>query len=66
MDEVFAGATQLSLVRSLRERERTPNEALVDVGLVRLDVRNQLLNEVLVLLLSLEDRHLPSVVGPLP
>ena len=41
--------------------ERTPDEIAVDVGVVRLDAREQLLDEALVVLLGADDRHGPSV-----
>ena len=53
MDEVVARAAHLSPVGTLCERERPAEQVTVDVGLVRLDVRDQLLDEVLMLTLGL-------------
>jgi hypothetical protein len=47
----------------LCERKCPPQQVLVDVRLVRGDVRDQLLDEVLVPLVCLDDGHVPSVDG---
>ena len=62
-DEVLARAAALPLVSPLCERECPAQQVLVDVRLVRGDVRDQLLDEVLVPFLCLDDGHVPSVDG---
>ncbi len=62
-DEVLARAAALPFVGPHREREGPAQQVLVDVLLVRRDVRDQLLDEVLVPFLRLDDGHLPSVDG---
>ena len=62
-DEVLARAAALPIVSPLCERERPAQQVLVDVRLVRGDVRDQLLDEVLVPFLCLDDGHVPSVDG---
>jgi len=62
MDEVLAGAALLALVRVLRVRERPCEELAVDVRRVRGDVRQQLVDEVLVLPGCLHESHVISVV----
>ena len=62
-DEVLAGAAALPFVSPFCERERPAQQVLVDVRLVRGDVRDQLLDEVLVPFLGLDDGHVPSVDG---
>ena len=61
VDEVLAGAADLSAVPALGDLERPPDEVAVDARVVRLDARQQLLDEVLVVLLGADDRHGPSV-----
>ena len=62
-DERLAGAATLTVVRALCVGERAAEQVAIDVGLVSLDVGDQLLYEVLMPLLSLDNRHVPSVDG---
>ncbi len=61
VDEVLAGAAQLPAVAALGRLERPADEVAIDVGVVSLDGREQLLDEVLVMLFCAYDRHEPSV-----
>ena len=47
VDEVFARAPLLALVRSLGEEERVGDELAIELGYVALDLGDQLLDEVL-------------------
>ena len=62
-DEVLTGAAALPIVSPFCERECPAQQVLVDVRLVRGDVSDQLLDEVLVPFLGLDDGHVPSVDG---
>ena len=62
-DEVLARAAALALVGPFCEGEGAAQQVAVDVRLVRRDVRDQLLDEVLVPFLCLDDGHVPSVDG---
>ena len=66
VDELLAGAARLPLVRALGDLERAPEEVLVDVRVVRLDLGDQLLDEVFVMPLGVEDAHRLSVLEALP
>ena len=50
VDEVLAGAALLAFVRARGEAERRGDQLAVDLGLVALDLGDQLLDEVLMLL----------------
>ena len=63
MDELLAGAACLARVRALGELERPPEQLLVDVRVVRLDLGDQLLDEVFVMPLRVEDTHGISVLS---
>ena len=63
VDELLAGAPRLPRVRALRDLERTPQEILVDVRVVGLDLGDQLLDEVFVLSLGVENAHVISVLS---
>ena len=63
VDELLAGTTHLPAVPLLRELERPADQLAVDAGVVRLDARDQLLDEVLVLPLALTT-VICSVYGP--
>src|SRR5262249_61205717 len=60
VDELLPGAPELPVVRGRGEVERPPQELLVRVGLVRLDLGQQLLDEIV---MSFEYRHQLSVPG---
>jgi hypothetical protein len=64
VDERLAGAARLALVRGRGEVERPREELLVDAGVVRLDGRNQLIDEVLVMTFGVDDSHEFSVLRP--
>ena len=57
VDEVLSRASELTAVAALGGVEGATDEVAVDVGVVRLDGREQLLHEVLVVLLSSDDGH---------
>ena len=63
VDELLAGAADLAAVPLLGELERPADQLAVDAGVVRLDARDQLLDEVLVLALALTTVIFP-VYGP--
>ncbi len=62
VDEVLAGAALLALVRPLRVGEGPGEQVAVDVGRVLGDVREQLVDQVLVLPRCLDESHVFSVV----
>ncbi len=64
VDERLAGAARLPLVRGRGEVERPREELLVDPGVVRLDGRNQLIDEVLMVTIGVDDSHEFSVLRP--
>ena len=57
VDELLAGAPHLTAMAGLGGLERTADEVVVDARVVRLDAGQQLLDEVLVMRLSADDRH---------
>ena len=57
VDELLARSPRLAGVRTLRELERPPEELLVDVRVVRLDLGDQLLDQVFAMPLGVEDTH---------
>src|SRR5439155_5888132 len=61
-DEILARATLLALVCVRGEEEGPRDQVAVDVGVVRGDVRDQLVDELLVFFLSLKDSHTSSVL----
>ena len=61
VDELLAGAPNLAAMAALGELEGAPDEVAVDVRVVGLDAREQLLDEALVVLLGADDRHELSV-----
>ena len=61
VDEVLSRAAELAAVASLGGLERAPDEVAVDARVVRLDRREQLLDEALVVLLGIDDGHELSV-----
>ena len=63
-DEVLAAPTVLAAVRARGPLERPHDQVAVGVGVVGLDLREQLVEEVLVLPVSLDNRHPLSVLGP--
>ena len=64
VDELLAGSTHLPAVPLLRVLERPADQLAVDARVVRLDARDQLLDEVLVLPPGADDRHWLSVRTP--
>ena len=64
VDELLAGAAHLPAVAALGDLERPPDQVPVDLRVVGLDARKQLLDEVLVVPLSVDDRHELSVRTP--
>src|SRR5439155_15918422 len=62
VDEVLAGASLLALVFLGREIEGPREQVLVDVRVVGSDVRDQLVDELLVPSTCFEDRHGKSVL----
>ena len=64
VDELLAGAAHLAPVARLGDLERPADQVAVDVRVVRLDAREQLLDEVLVVPLGVDDRHGLSVRTP--
>ena len=65
LDEVLAGAARLALVRARREVERARQQIAVDARVVGLDVREQLVDEVLVSLSMSTTAMTFSVLGGL-
>ena len=65
VDERLAGAPRLTLVRGGGEAERAREQLLVDARVVRLDGRNQLIDEVLMMSIGVDDSHEFSVLRPL-
>ena len=63
MDELLSGAPCLALVRSLGEIEGAPEKVSVDLRVVRLDLGDQLVDEMLVMSLRVEDGHRLSVLS---
>ena len=63
VDELLARAARLACVRALGELERPPQELLVDVRVVRLDLGDQLLDQVFAMPLGVEDTHGISVLS---
>ncbi len=61
MDEVLSRAALLAAVAALGRLERAPDEVAIDARVVRLDRREQLLDEALVVLLGIDDGHQLSV-----
>src|SRR5207244_3284877 len=61
-DERLAGAALLSLVRVGGEAECPGEQLPIDLGVVGLDVREKLVEELLVFLARFEDRHGKSVL----
>jgi hypothetical protein len=61
-DEVLSRPALLALMRAGGEEEGAPDQVAVDVRVVCRDVRNQLVDELLVLFMSLKDSHTPSVL----
>ena len=61
VDELLTRATDLAAVLRLGELERPADQLAVDAGVVDLDTRDQLLDEVLVLSPCTDDRQLLSV-----
>ena len=61
VDELLARAPHLAAVALLGDLERPADEVAIDVRVVRLDAREQLLDEVLVMALGVDDRHDLSV-----
>src|SRR5262249_14744634 len=62
VNEVLAGAPLLPLVRPRREVERAAEQFAIDVGVVGSDLGEQLVDEALISLVKLEDRHGSSVL----
>ena len=62
VDERLARAPDLPLVRGGGEAERARQQLLVDARVVRLDGRDQLVDEVLVMPIGVDDSHRPSVL----
>ena len=63
VDELLAGSPCLARVRTLGELERPAEELLVDVRVVRLDLGDQLLDQVFAMPLRVEDTHEISVLS---
>ena len=61
VDELLAGAAYLAPVPLLGDLERPADQVAIDLRVVRLDAREQLLHEVLVMALGVDDRHDLSV-----
>src|SRR6266487_421216 len=61
-NERFTGAALLSLVRGRGEAKRPREQLAIDVGVVGLDVREQLIEQFLMLLAGFEDGHGKSVL----
>ena len=64
VDELLAGSARLTRVRALGELERPAEQLLVDVRVVRLDLGDQLLDQVFAMPLRVEDTHGISVLSP--
>ena len=62
MDEVLSRTPRLARVRTLGDLERAPEEVLVDLRVVRLDLGDELVDEVLVMPLGVENAHRLSVL----
>src|SRR5262249_21710653 len=63
MDELLSGPPRLPLVSALGELEGAAQELLVDVGVVRLDLGDELLDQVFAMPLGVEDTHIVSVLS---
>ena len=63
VDELLAGSPRLARVRALGELERAPEQVLVDLRVVRLDLGYQLLDEVFVVPFCVENAHVLSVLS---
>ena len=63
VDELLARAARLPRVRALGELERAAEQLLVDVRVVRLDLGDQLLDEVFAMPFRVEDSHEFSVLS---
>ena len=63
VDELLSRAARLPGVRTLRELERPSQQLLVDVRVVRLDLGDQLLDQVFAMPLGVEDTHEISVLS---
>src|SRR4051794_4296137 len=61
-DELLAGAALLTLVGVRSEGESPCDQLAVDIRVVGRDVRNQLIDELLMLFVSLKDSHISSVL----
>ena len=61
VDELLAGAPQLAPVPLLGDLECPADQLAIDLRVVGLDAREQLLHEVLVMPLGVDDRHDLSV-----
>ena len=61
VDELLAGTAYLAPVPLLGDLERPADQVAIDLRVVRLDAREQLLHEVLVMALGVDDRHDLSV-----
>jgi hypothetical protein len=66
VDEVLAGAALLTLMGLRSEGEGACEQVAVDVGLVGLDLCDQLVDEVLMTLLSFDYGHEQSVLRAFP
>ncbi len=64
VDERLSGAAHLAAVRPLGLVEGAPDQLLVDAGVVGLDVRDQLTDEVVLMTLRIDDGHALSVLVP--
>jgi hypothetical protein len=60
-DEVLPGTSLLTLVRTRGEAESPRDEVAIDVGVVRGDDRQQLVDQLLMTLLSFYDCHVAIV-----
>jgi hypothetical protein len=63
VDELLPRPARLSRMRALGELERAAEEFLVDVGVVRLDLRDQLLDQVFAVPFRVENTHGISVLS---
>ena len=66
VNELLAGAPCLSGMCALGEFERAAEKILVDARVVRLDLGDQLLDEVVMVSLCVEDAHEVSVLSRVP
>ena len=57
VDERLAGAAHLAVVRPFGRVEGAADQLLVDTGVVGLDGRDQLVDEVVLVPLCVENRH---------